>query len=108
MKRQGGKPAKALGARDGSPTAGGTGRRALAVAAPLPAVPLGTVGLALGSLKKARTPGTPSGIMKGITQEAGAVPAKGIREGLVNKEVSQFLTISCPKKLSLQKALERK
>ena len=46
--------------------------------------------------------------MKGITQGAGAVPAKGIREGLVNKEVSQFLTISCPKKLSLQKALKRK
>ena len=68
MKRQGGKPAKALGARDGSPTAGGTGRRAWVVAAPLPAVPLGTLGLALGSLKKAGTPGTPSGIMKGITQ----------------------------------------
>ena len=59
MKRQGGKPAKALGARDGSPTAGGTGRRAWVVAAPLPAVPLGTLGLALGSLKKAGTPGTP-------------------------------------------------
>ena len=78
MKRLGGKPAKALGARDGRPKGGGTGRKEWVVAAPLPAVPLGTVGLALGSLKKAGTPGTPSGIMKGITQGAGAVPAKGL------------------------------
>ena len=77
------------------------------VAALLPAVPLGTVGLLLGSLKKAGAPGTPSGAMSGTSQGAGAVPAKGIREGAVNKEVSQSLIISWQKKTELAKGFKK-
>ena len=52
------------------------------VAALLPAVPLGTVGLLLGSLKKAGAPGTPSGAMSGTSQGAGQCLQKASEKGL--------------------------
>ena len=83
----------------------------VAAAAILPAAPLATLAMPAGgslkkagkSLKKAGGPGTPSGAKIGTTPGGGEGPARGMRGGALNKEVNQFLTTFCQKKLSFKR-----